>query len=599
MRNDGVTWQDQGLTSFTAHNIDHNSRLEFAVEKRIAPPKKWCRLENLIRVRAILSWEVPPPANPHWLPVWGNRAEATIQVDPLKLIAIPDVFKVDPELLAILEPGQFLKLKKADLPVEAAAKAYKAAKVAPGRAMFQLVQAVKAHPAELASAEGNPNPAAANLASFAKIYGVDLSKLIDILNGASGDGNQDFEQLTCIGMQPGPFLDQLVGVIDVKKSLGYGGSLCTNGSREYIAYYMDFGAGWQYMGTASVGVNDIDKMPADGLKYTAYLPVDLTKYRGRCEKPVLVKMRAILSWATPPPIDPDYKPTWGGREETLVVLTPRRGDGSGALTPFITAAGRVSVEKIDSLSGLATASSPFIVNEAPFGGEVQISGYILNHPDHSATGVKLRYRVMISNDGVNFSAAANPFTIGVDRWTGLVVSQFDVTQTVDADGFYHYQEDAFGPVRTFVDEDVLFRFFTAPLNGPRWIRIDVEEPGTLAILPSNAVKLMLDNKAPDLAFTMDQTPCSDITVGATITGTFNATDLHMGDVSISVAPAGVVTKAYAISNLVQRAGTWSITTTGLSKCGYVVQAWARDRAIVNNAPHGNPSAVQSIGFCLR
>ena len=59
----GATWQDQGLTSFTAYNVDHNSRLEYAVEKKIDPPKRLCRFENLIRVRAILSWEVPPPAN--------------------------------------------------------------------------------------------------------------------------------------------------------------------------------------------------------------------------------------------------------------------------------------------------------------------------------------------------------------------------------------------------------------------------------------------------------------------------------------------------------------------------------------------------------
>jgi hypothetical protein len=110
---------------------------------------------------------------------------------------------------------------------------------------------------------------------------------------------------------------------------------------------------------------------------------------------------------------------------------------------------------------------------------------------------------------------------------------------------------------------------------------------------------MLDNTAPSLTFTMDQTPCSDITVGAVITGTFNSTDTHMGDVAISAAPAGSVTKLYLVSNLVQKSGTWKLETTGLSKCGYVVQAWAADRAIVNNYPSGNQTGVQSIGFCLR
>jgi hypothetical protein len=401
-------------------------------------------------------------------------------------------------------------------------------------------------------------------------------------------------------MQPGTFIDHLAGVINVKKSSGYSGSLCTKGSREYIAYYLDFGGGWQYMGTASVGVNDITTMPAEGLKYTAYLPVDLRKYRQGCLKPTLVRMRAILSWATPPPIDPDYKPVWGGREETTVLLTPMRGDdGTGSITPFITAAGRVSVEKIHPITGLATATSPFTVNQAPFGREVQISGYILNHPNYSAGGAKLRYKVMISSDGVNFSPASNDFTISVDRWVGPVVTQFDIVQKVDADGFYHYQEDTIGPNYTFVDEDVLFRFYTAPVNGPRWVRIDVENPATLGIIPSNAVKLMLDNTAPSLTFTMDQTPCSDITVGVVVTGTFHSTDVHMGDVAITVSPAGSVTKTYAVSTLTQKSGTWKVETSGLSKCGYVVQAWAVDRAIVNNYPSGNHTGVQSIGFCLR
>ncbi len=280
------------------------------------------------------------------------------------------------------------------------------------------MQELHANPAALS--DPSVVAASANLATFAKIYGVELSSVIDqIIN--SGDGNQEFEQLTCIGMQPGKFLDQLVGVINVKKSSGYSGSLCTKGSREYIAYYLDFGGGWQYMGTASVGVNDISSMPADGLKYTAYLPVDLTKYRQRCVKPVLVKMRAILSWSTPPPIDPDYKPVWGGREDTLVVLTPKEGDGSGVLTPFITAAGRVSVEKINSITGLATATSPFTVSEAPFGGEVQISGYILNHPNYSTGAAKLRYKVMTSSDGVNFSPQRtilrSASIVGWGRWS--------------------------------------------------------------------------------------------------------------------------------------------------------------------------------------
>lgn len=590
----GSTWQDQGLTSLQVYNVDHPSRLEYAVEKAIDPAKLICRSENLIRVRAILSWEVPPPADPNWLPVWGNRSEATIQVAPKRRVNISDIVKLDPSVLSLLDGPQTLKLKSIDLPLEATAKTYVEAKVPVRRTLHPYLQKAQSNPSALTALATNPQ-----LAAIAKIYAVDLGKISEQLL-FSGDGNQDFEQLTCIGLQPGSFIDTLVGIINIRKSAGFNGGLCTQGSREYIAYYMDFGSGWQYMGTASVRVHDIASMPADGLRYTAYLPVDLRQYRKKCEQAVVVKLRAILSWETAPPVDPNWVPVWGGREDTTVLLSPLGAkEDTDKLTPFITAAGRVSTDKINPLTGLATTLSPFVVNQAPFGGEVMISGYILNHPNYSGGGAKLRYKVMISSDGINFAPAINSFAISVDRWVGAVVTQFDLIQEVDSEGFYAYQVDLIGPDLTLIDENVLFRYFTSPHQGARWIRIDVEDPTTLAIIPSNSVKLMIDNKAPDLEFTMDQTPCSDIKVGADITGTFNANDPHLNDVLIGIVPSGSAIKTYSLSTDTQKAGTWKVSTVGLGKCGYVVQAWAVDRAIVNNTNYGNPTTAQSIGFCLR
>jgi hypothetical protein len=113
---------------------------------------------------------------------------------------------------------------------------------------------------------------------------------------------------------------------------------------------MDFGSGWQYMGTASVRVHDIASIPADGLRYTAYLPTDLRNYRKKCEQAVVVKLREILSWETPPPVDPNWVPAWGGREDTTVLLSPLiNKEDTDKLTPFITAAGRVSTDKINPI----------------------------------------------------------------------------------------------------------------------------------------------------------------------------------------------------------------------------------------------------------
>lgn len=46
------------------------------------------------------------------------------------------------------------------------------------------------------------------------------------------------------------------------------------GLNPLVAFWVDWedGAGWQYVGTTSVTVHDIQSNPADGLKYSAFLP---------------------------------------------------------------------------------------------------------------------------------------------------------------------------------------------------------------------------------------------------------------------------------------------------------------------------------------
>lgn len=76
----GATWDDLGLTSFTAYDIPEGTqgakRLEYAVTLHNSPPKKFCFVNNLALVRAILSWNVPPPPNdPDFVPVWGGHPQ--------------------------------------------------------------------------------------------------------------------------------------------------------------------------------------------------------------------------------------------------------------------------------------------------------------------------------------------------------------------------------------------------------------------------------------------------------------------------------------------------------------------------------------------
>ncbi len=95
----GASWQDQGLSSVRVWDIPEGTegkkRLEYAVSLKVDPPRKFCKFNPLIQVRAILSWNNPPPANqPNWVPVWGEVQDATVQVEPFKFIVLPDLIKI-------------------------------------------------------------------------------------------------------------------------------------------------------------------------------------------------------------------------------------------------------------------------------------------------------------------------------------------------------------------------------------------------------------------------------------------------------------------------------------------------------------------------
>src|SRR2546429_2310074 len=48
-----------------------------------------------------------------------------------------------------------------------------------------------------------------------------------------------------------------IGPLTIKRPNGYSGGLCTAGSQEYVAFWVDWGSGWSYAGTTSVSVHDI------------------------------------------------------------------------------------------------------------------------------------------------------------------------------------------------------------------------------------------------------------------------------------------------------------------------------------------------------
>jgi len=127
----GATWQDQGITSFQAYNIPEGTeggkRLEYAVSLPVDPKRKLCFFDPLIRVRAILSWNNPPPANqPNWAPVWGNVREANILVEPRRFIFPSEIF----EVAKVKLPPLLKEVIAPDVPIQTTTKILGAAELA-------------------------------------------------------------------------------------------------------------------------------------------------------------------------------------------------------------------------------------------------------------------------------------------------------------------------------------------------------------------------------------------------------------------------------------------------------------------------------------
>ncbi|MBR9919978.1 MAG: hypothetical protein GYB31_04005 [Bacteroidetes bacterium] len=630
---EGANWEDLGLTSFSAHNIPEGTsgkkRLEYATTLQIQPKKQWCFLPKICKVRAILSWnQAPPPDQPNWKPVWGDTHDTNIQIDPFKLIIVDDLIQatqleLSKELKHVIDLNQQIPLKeKPVLSLIEKSKLYKKKKVSPARfAMAEMKQFV--NKAQLSTQVGISQPLAE--------IDINISDYLDILFPT--DGNTSFEELECVGYNP--ILETLVGTIRVKKSAGYSGGLCTSGSREYVTFYADTNNNGTYetcLGTTSVQVYDIDSIPDGGLEYSVFLPVNLEKYRKPCQEgPVVIPIRAIMSWQTPPPCwNPNYVPTWGNREETLICLKPGSSPIPNTHVPIIQTVGSMDVGDI---SGLGYANGPaalagFTADDSPFGGVLILTGHIGNTTDFSAGAQKLKYKIEVSeNNGGSWQRVDNNFTLHRDQLLNGVWSDLpNVTQQVDADGYYDYQEDlvgGFGNAQIFPVGNVLGRWNTSGLSG-RWIiRIVAKDPVSNNSWVSNIVAVHLDNESPQvsLQITSGGGDCADFRVGDTISGIYSASDAHFNALSFRVLPttiggspsggsftAPAPLPAGGTMPLVRRysggvpnggeAGNWSLDTSGMPRCGYVIELGVTDRTIVNSGGIGRYNRA-TVGLCLR
>jgi hypothetical protein len=615
----GAGWTDIGVSGFNIHDLGFDAPLCYAVRIAVSPEvRRFCdQAPVLPRVRAILSWNtVPPAGQPDWTPPWGNRIDRTIQIAPrLKIVGplhdfLATDLQIKPDIIAkITDLIPLPQLPDPPIP-DPAPLAYlletgQRLGVPVTRTLLPMVRALSLTGTSLTGGAIGPI-LAKNLPAFADF--LDHPKF-----------NTTYEELHCLSLDRDASV--LHGVIQVKLAGGYSGGLCTAGSREYVAFYLDFGSGWQYMGTTSVVVHDVPGLPADGLWYQVALPVDLTPHQQEWCRTGRARLRGILSWATPPtPGMPDEIPHWGDREDCTVEIKPLpEGIVPGTLAPFVEAIGSMPVNRIDPVTGLATGAnifSTFSASLSPFGGVTTIAGLVA-----SAGGTPLEYRVMVRAPGM---ASAQPLTSAFDLTVTTVSGGSTTTAQVhrvpDAQGWVGYLQSA----TSFVAGN-LYAPYVPGVNGMHEVHVEIRH--ALSHVPLGATaprRFFADIGAPDVAISITSGlgNCGKFGVGEVIAGTYSMSDAHAGVLTLGVAPGGpahgatpvILTAAPAAAGFFPpvagslsfaaltlpnggTAGTWELDTGGMDPCGYVVTIHGIDRTVVNSGGIGW-HGITSQGFCL-
>lgn len=131
--------------------------------------------------------------------------------------------------------------------------------------------------------------------------------------------NKNYEELTCIGLHPEG--NRLQAVVNVKKSTGYDGGTCMEGSIEYVRFFVRRGRTWVDLGVSTFTSHDL---PVGPLPVSYSVEIDMNEARKYCSVENIAEVRGILSWNHEPPAgDPNWLPVWGNALDVKVQIAPR------------------------------------------------------------------------------------------------------------------------------------------------------------------------------------------------------------------------------------------------------------------------------------
>jgi hypothetical protein len=320
--------------------------------------------------------------------------------------------------------------------------------------------------------------------------------------------------------------------------------------------------------------------------------------------PKTARIRAVLSWQTPPSTtDPYAVPVWGGHFETLILVPP--GDPISGGGPQLDTIGSMDLAEIDNGTGLASGPAVavgFTADKSPLGGQIWFTGLVVNRAGTQFGGPGIYYRIWIFSNG-SWSFMNTTFTVWKTVFGSPPVAVVQSPQNLGStwgDGWYPYLEDS--GALTSIAQNTL-GFWPSVGDDQAWIYLEAKDGlGVLGV--ATVPKLIqLDNTVPTdaISITSGGGSCGDFKVGDPISGDYSAGDNEaLSSVSFSLEPF-----PKAISHVVTsppsdtfQSGTWSLDTTGLAPCGYVVHLEAYDRTIVNSGTVGW-HVPAFTGFCLK
>jgi hypothetical protein len=637
----GSGFEDLGYTSFDVHDIPNALAVVHPIDYVVQMPlpdtghRRCCGTAVIPKVRAVLSWNAVPNTDPNALNHFGNRVDANVQLAPrpfsLKCLIESDVLKADLKVLKHLDLEKPLQKSSAqERPtIEELAQKYKEAKVDPHRFLTPILKT-------LIGQQSVDSPiSVTSLATLSKL-GIDINAVVKALDSAQAD--ETYEQLTCAGLQTAS--DTVGAVIQVKKPFGYSGGLCDSGSTEYVAFWADWnsdGVYDEYLGTASVNVHDLGAAVGDGVRYSVSLLVPgIVKHLRDCGHANVIRLRAVLSWATPPSTtDPNELKTWGNRLDVHVQIRPGKPVTGDQLTDLIYKIGGVPLSDISATTHLAFPSTVITgvcgagMMDRPWGGLVTIQGRIYNTGLPGSVRFRVRYKKHTDADvdlnwvpttsSQNF-VLMNPL---LPPPSEAYVSEIAGTEPGLGGGWFSYAENPVASPPIFERDNRLADWFTGSLEGDFDLRVEYRRTTDPVGFyhHSSVVTLKLHNHqmvasttattvidlSKDVDLVIDGGDCHSYAKSTTINGHLRVVDPFFGRWSLDLQPATHSHNAHAspaCRNYTTLTDTgdanlaWSLDTSPMDKCGYTLTLVGSDRTIVDSNAASSHSGAKAVGFAV-